>query len=233
MELKVKVEYLEPIEVLIRRFPEFNFIKKVKLEDVGGLCWEMDGNSCHEIQVLLLGKTGYGKSTTINKIVGENIFRTSEVEACTRTMHSAEYKINDSECYLSFNDFPGIGESEKADIKYLEWYRNMLRCSHCVVYILRADQRDYALDEALFQSLFPEDIDRKKVIIGMNFADKVEPINRRGEITKEQKGHLQEKIRKIKKLFRVSQAIYYSAEEEVNLDKLVGKIISVMQQYLS
>ena len=229
MELEVNIEYLSSIKALIKRYPSFAFLEKVKLEDRNDLCWDLSGKPCYEIQVLFLGKTGYGKSTTINKIIGENIFRTSEVEVCTKELHSAEYQINDSDYYFSLNDFPGIGESEQADIKYLEWYREMLGRSPCVVYLLRADQRDYSLDEALFQSLFPGEEDRKKVIIGLNFSDKVEPVNRHGGITKEQEAHLQEKVQIVKMLFGVTHVIYYSAQEEINIDKLTGKIVNVVQ----
>lgn len=230
MELDVKIEYLTSIEELIDRYSGFNFLKKVDLKNQSASCWNINDKPSFEIQVLFLGKTGYGKSTTINRLVGKNVLETSDIEVCTKALHSVEYQINESDFYFSFNDFPGIGEDGQADIKYVEWYKEMLGYSHCVVYILRADQRDYALDEALFHSLFPQRADREKVIIALNFADKVEPINRLGEITEEQKINLQRKIRSIKRLFGTSEVMYYSALDEINFNILVSKIIQVVKR---
>ncbi len=226
----MKIEYLASIEELIDRHSGFEFLKKVDLKNQSASGWIINGMPSYEIQVLFLGKTGYGKSTTINRLVGRDVLETSDIEVCTKVLHSVEYKINESNFYFSFNDFPGIGEEVQADIKYMEWYKEMLNYSHCVVYILRADQRDYALDEALFHSLFPQRADKEKVIIALNFADKVEPLNRLGKITEEQKINLQKKIRSIKRLFGTSQVMYYSALDEMNFNILVSKILQVVKR---
>lgn len=66
--------------------------------------------------------------------------------------------------------------------------------SDVVVYVLRADQRDFAIDEMMFKNLFNDSANKSKVIIALNYSDKVEPINRKPELSDEQIQSLNRKV---------------------------------------
>lgn len=195
--------------------------------------WNLDNDPIYELQVMFIGKTGYGKSTTLNKIVGKKVFESDDVQVCTKDLYSATYRI-DKENFLSLSDLPGIGESNYADNQYYEWYRDMLKKSHCVVYLLRADQRDFAVDEILFKSMFTSDEDRKKVIFALNFAEKIEPISRENQLSSQQILNLNKKVKEVAQIFNVSREdiLYYSAKDNINLDVLMKKISDKLKLFV-
>lgn len=127
---------------------------------------------------------------------------------------------------------PGIGESNYADNNYYQWYREMLAKSHCVVYLLRADQRDYAVDEVLFHEMFNSQKEKEKVIIALNYADKIEPINRVSGLSQMQILNLNQKVEDVCKLFNISKekVFYYSATELINMTTLVNRIAKTLKQ---
>ena len=127
--------------------------------------------------------------------------------------------------YLALFDFPGIGESEQADHKYMAWYADLVKDSPCIVYILRADQRDYSIDERAFEKLFFEDT-LDNVIIALNCADKIEPVNRSGIITEAQKEALEEKRYSIESILSVPSYRIFpcSAHTGYGIEELVGCI---------
>lgn len=196
--------------------------------------WGYSDKIIYELQVMFIGKTGYGKSTTLNRIVGQDVFETSDVSVCTKDLYEAIYRINGYRgTFISLCDLPGIGESNYADDHYYEWYRDMLQKSHCVVYIIRADQRDYALDEILFNQMFQDSKMRKKVILALNFADKIEPLNRHSRgLSAEQLYHLEMKVKDVSKIFRLpkERILYYSAADYYNIGTLMEKVAEILKQ---
>jgi predicted GTPase len=176
-----------------------------------------------------------GKSTTLNKICGYEYFRTNDIESCTKKLLSCEYKLSNlTEHYFSLCDLPGIGESIKADKMYINWYGNMLEKSACVVYTLRADQRDFSVDEEIINAIF---INNKTItanlVIGLNYADKIEPVSRNYPFkpSDEQMNNLNYKVETISKMFNIRRGkiVYYSAQDGYNLDKLKEAIANAIQ----
>lgn len=248
MSLKVYVDYNSDIDELLKRYNCFEFLKKSFIPKLNNNKWYMNFYYDHYItdnyfnlnekiiyalQVIFIGKTGYGKSTTLNKIVGNYVFKSDNISVCTKDLHSAIYSI-DRDYFLLLSDLPGIGESNYADKKYYEWYRNMVKKSSCIVYILRADQRDFVLDEILFKSILSSIEDRKKVIFALNYADKIEPINRNRELSQKQLLNLQKKVEDVSKIFNTSydNILYYSAVDNFNLDILTQKISNKLKLFI-
>ena len=131
--------------------------------------------------------------------------------------------------YFSLEDLPGVGESISLDLEYIQLYSDLLKMSDIVVYTLRADQRDFSVDEEIFQKLFSSVRKKEKVIIGLNNIDKIEPINRTNpfHLSALQIENASKKVEIISKLFGIppNKIVYYSATEDYNLDNLV-KLIS-------
>lgn len=238
MALNVNIVFQDHVSVLVKRHGCLGFLKDVYLTESNSFKWNRSTFYSYDIQVIFLGKTGYGKSSTINSIIGkESVFETDDVKSCTKDLYSAEFKLNETEpFYFSLGDLPGIGESLKVDEKYVQWYKDFVARAHCIVYLLRADLRDYVIDEKLFLELFNTKSMRSKVILALNYADKIEPVNRREIFTPsdEQKRNLQEKVKNVANLFGIGQdsVIYYSAKESYNISTLVESIAKKVKSNL-
>jgi len=157
------------------------------------------------LPIMFIGKTGYGKSSLLNRIIGRTVFPTDDIRSCTQEIDAAFFRLgSDPRYHMALSDFPGVGESEQADRRYMNWYADMVACSPCVVYVLRADQRDFSVDERAFERLFHNDEDLDKVLIALNFADKIEPLSRGNELSEEQLENLEEKVSYISDIFPVN-----------------------------
>jgi small GTP-binding protein len=234
--LSVKIVHKAHIDELLTVSPQFAFIKGRKLAESDAIRWNMDDKTAYCIQIMFIGKTGYGKSTTLNKICGHKYFETNDVESCTKELFSCEYKISDSkEHYFSLCDLPGIGESNKADKPYINWYDDMLKKSACVVYVLRVDQRDFSVDEELINNIVKNSKKiSAKLVIGLNFADKIEPVSRNSPFSpsKEQKMNLDRKADAVSNLFGIETAriVYYSATDGYNILRLKQSISNTVKE---
>lgn len=232
-KVKLHINYVSKLNEFVQAYPSFGFLTQSKNIHHEKYAWIWGERRCHFNNIMFIGKTGYGKSTTLNKIVGKEVFETSDVCSCTKDLYCAMYTINEEKNeYLTFTDLPGIGESNYADDHYYKWYREMLYHSQVVVYLLRADQRDFAVDEILFNNMFNNEAERKKVILAINCADKVEPISRKRMLSEEQVANLLKKKEEAVKAFGIPQEniLFYSASEGINMDLLLKKISEKLKE---
>lgn len=210
-----------------------------------GTCWRRscrdhpreDGQSrhdgashSHDVQVVFLGKSGYGKSSIVNAMAGRKLMETSDVAACTRVVQSVEYELRPGH-YLSFADLPGLGESLVQDDQYLDLYRNILRKSDVAVYLVRADNRDFSIDQRAVETLFRQNSQLEKVIIVINGCDKIEPIHRQAgrDPSPLQQENIGRKISDLRSVFSgVAHFVPCSAETGWNLEMLAQAIIRVL-----
>lgn len=233
MEIISEIKYQASITELTLKYPCLDFLKNQSLKHSSKLKWYQEGENQVQycLQVIFIGKTGYGKSTTVNHIVGREIFDSSDIVSCTEKCQSAMFQIHEKSnmYYFCLEDLPGVGESISLDLKYTELYGNFLKKSDVVVYILRTDQRNFSVDQELFKKLFFSSREKTKVIIGLNSIDKIEPINRTSPFQPSalQIENANKKIEIVSNLFGIPQnrIVYYSATENYNLDSLV-KLIS-------
>lgn len=240
MGLNVHTNYSDEVENLIERFPSFDFLKYEDIPLYEDIQWDMSMDEFnlkdeigYVLQIMFIGKTGYGKSTTLNAIVGTDAFETNDTISCTKKLYAADYLIDRNiPSFISFSDLPGVGESLEVDKKYLKWYKSMLKFSQVVVYVLRADQRDYVEDEKVFKRLFKNKVEKKKVILAINYADKIEPINRGEGLSDEQIDNLHRKVEEVANIFEVKKKniVYYSAKDELYIDFLMDKIARKLEK---
>lgn len=71
-----------------------------------------------ELHVMVFGKTGVGKSTLLNSLFGQELFKTGNIEAVTHRIEQKDYIIED--VTVHFYDTPGLFDDENNDNKYLE-----------------------------------------------------------------------------------------------------------------
>ena len=136
---------------------------------------------------------------------------------------------------IGFVDLPGIGENDKADEQYLQWYKNYIEEAAVVVYLFRADKRDHSQDEFFFDKVF----DKSKVenlICVISQADKIEPLSRKMELSPVQEENLEKKKNDIKSKsflqFGEFELIYVSAHLNINVLELEDKIIDKLKTVL-
>lgn len=190
------------------------------------------------LRVIFIGQTGYGKSSLINKLIKKEVFETSDYQSCTKILQAAEFFLHHKMKHeklaynLSFVDLPGIGESDKADEQYLQWYKDYIEESAVVVYLFRADKRDHTQDEFFFNHV----LDKKKVnrlICVLSQADKIEPINRSSELSAIQKENLDKKMIDIKSKsflnFGNIDMLYVSSQLNINVGELEDKIVQKLK----
>ena len=219
------------IDEISSRYQAFAKLKHAKITS-SHLQWrnKRDGTLSHHTQAAFFGKSGYGKSSTVNAFFGNSILKTSDVAACTRECQSLDFELS-PKCYLSLADFPGIGENEYRDKEYLKMYNNFLSSSTVVIYVIRADTRDYTIDESAYQKVFPTYTDKKKVIFALNCCDKIEPINRSysSAPSTEQLRNIDKKINSVSTIFNPhNNIIPYSAETGWNMNNLANEMVRII-----
>lgn len=229
-DFEVKILQQSSIDELITRFPQFGNLSNKKITQREKYRWVMGEKIIYCFQVIFIGKTGYGKSTTINKLIGRNLFDADDFVSCTKELYAIEYQLNalDDQYFFSIGDLPGVGESVEADELYLEYYRNFINKASIVVYMLRADQRDFSIDLDIFKSLFLPRVEKDKVVIGLNFVDKLQPLHTRTPFTPsiQQQINLHAKVEYISSFFdiEVTRIACFSALENYQLNDLATKI---------
>ncbi|OLF75191.1 hypothetical protein AWH60_11255 [Pseudoalteromonas haloplanktis] len=233
-EIKIQTDVID----LIQRRESFSFLHN-KVPDLSlASKWTRGDTISNDIQVIVIGKSGYGKSTTLNSLVRQDVFETNDVEGCTRVMQSAEFQFETKGEYCNFSlaDLPGIGENPELDKQYITLYRRAINKAHLTVYLLRADQRDYSIDQWAFSELFKTFAEKNNVIVVINAVDKIEPLNRMFPfvLSSAQSINLKDKIETICSLFDITeqQVLPLSAVENYKVDELVSKIGEKLESYL-
>lgn len=206
VEFDVMIQYSSHLDKLIELHPEFTIFKDCNIEQSSLNEWIRNDKYSYDLQIMFIGKTGYGKSTILNSILNKNVFQTDNIESCTKILQCVDFKISEIQnTYISFADLPGLGESCNSDKIYIDWYKKMLKKSVLTVYLLRADQRDYVIDKRIFNEL---KLNKSNVIIALNFIDKIEPIpkerNQNKFLSNKQKLNLKKKIHQIAGDFQIS-----------------------------
>ncbi len=226
------------LATLCQNAPGFSILKCSGLIPGRGVIWNRGGKTTEDIQIVVMGKTGYGKSTLLNRLVGSTVFRTSDTEACTRRMESADFVLPyGQDQYFSLADLPGIGENPERDREYIDLYRKTLGQASLIVYVVRADQRDLSKDEWAFNELFRTPFERSKVLIALNAVDKIEPLSRvlPFRLSSEQLGNLERRIGMVSRALNIpeSQVVPVSAEEGYGMINLVERMMQGVQPLLS
>lgn len=142
--------------------------------------------------VLVIGRTGAGKSSLINMLKREDVLPTGTTGSTTRCLHGIPVELGSRT--MTFVDSPGIGEVG-TDVGYTNgikrWYSHNRDKIKGVVLVLQADSKAYADEKKLISSLLS--ISSKPTLIALNHADKMKPV----------RGSLKERAKNIKKKIRL------------------------------
>ena len=106
-----------------------------------------------------------------------------------------------------------------------------MRKSDVAAYLVRADNRDFSIDQGVFTRLFQQNGQRENVIIVINGCDKIEPIHRQPgrEPSPLQQENIGRKIGDLRTVFPgVTHFVPCSAETGWNLETLAQTIMRVL-----
>jgi len=124
------------------------------------------------LTAIFLGKTGAGKSTTINYLFGTSL-KTDPAVACTQNPYIS-YVPDEQSAKYCIVDLPGISESIEADKLYFKFYKKWISKADLIIWLTQADTRAYKQDELFFlrtKKYFKPDV---KLVIGLNKVDTLE-----------------------------------------------------------
>lgn len=184
-------------------------------------------------KVGVFGKTGVGKSSLCNALFGQKIAKVSDIAACTRKPQKVLLSLSQDGSGLTLLDVPGVGENRKRDAEYSALYESLIPELDVLLWVLKADDRAYGVEEAFYSDLVLPYIKEAKipVIFVINQIDKVAPIRdwdrENSKPGAKQRKTIDKKVNAIKSKFKVPLAKIcpVAADEAYGLTALVEKIV--------
>lgn len=195
--------------------------------------------------VVFIGKTGCGKSSTINTLCGTDLPVDGAV-ACTKfpIVINKEMLYGKRRNRINIIDLPGIAESLEANILYTDYYNMYIKAANAVVCLSQANTRAYKQDEDFYTELIESNIinSNSRIILGINKIDLIfksdehlagidlSSITDDNELIKDKIDDYYGRVfsRIFSKISSVNQdaVVAYSNLQQWNMDKLAQKIFS-------
>ena len=198
------------------------------------------------LDILLVGATGVGKSSTINAIFGNRVAKVGE--GCDpETQIISSYRVKD---YFRVHDSAGLGDGISNDEKHAKNIINELLKTvttnsdkstsygfiDMVMVILDGSSRDLGTTYQLLKNVILPIFDPKRIIVVINQADMAmkgrywnhnfcipeQPLK---DFLEEKSKTTQDRIKEATGL-TINRPIYYSAEYSFNIDKIISHIKS-------
>lgn len=191
-------------------------------------------------RVGIMGKSGAGKSSLANAIVGKQVFKVGHLGGCTRDLQEEVVQIKNRE--LVFVDLPGIAENPERHDEYLKLYEDQLPKLDIILWVIKVDDRAQKDDLEFYQWL-TQRYKKEQIIFVLSQCDKTHPTKEWDwdsfKPGKRQQETISEKLKLIAQDFNISSysnivSIAYDYDEEkkeasnYNLHLLVEYIIHNM-----
>lgn len=183
----------------------------------------------------VFGKTGVGKSSLCNALFGKDLCPVSDVEACTREPKNVLISMGERGKGITLVDVPGVGENSKRDDEYSQLYSKLLPELDIILWVLKADDRAYSVDEQFYNCIVKHHIDDDKpFFFVLNQVDKIDPFrewNLKEHLpSNRQLANINRKVEDIANIFDIapSKVIPVSAEEKYHLALLVNEFIRAL-----
>ena len=197
------------------------------------------------LDVLVVGGTGAGKSSTINALFEKEVAKVGR-NCNPETMHVGSMELNE---LLRFWDSPGLGDNidndkrysrNLVDLLYKDYYldENRYGLIDTVLVILDGSGRDMGTTYRLLSEVVVPNFQIDRVLVAINQADMAmkgrhwdEQLNCPDNVLHD---FLEKKVDSVRSRLveatgaRVSKPVYYSAKREYNVEQLLDMIIDNM-----
>lgn len=194
------------------------------------------------LDVALIGATGVGKSSTINRLFGSDVAKVG-TGADPETQFITHHKVSD---VFRLHDTAGLGDGASADQRHAQNLTDLLLDTYTndetyylidlAFVILDGSHRDMGTTYKVLENIVLNCISPDRVIVAINQAD----MAMKGRYWNanlncpepELLRFLQEKSRSVKNRIKeatglsISEPVFYSAEYKYNLDKVMEHIIN-------
>jgi len=195
--------------------------------------------------IMVTGVTGAGKSTTLNTIFQKEIAEVGE-GVDPETMALDSYLLNKS---FRLWDTPGLGDGKKKDSEHSKKLIDLLFKDYVsgestygfidlVLVVIEGSNRDMGTTYKLLNDIIIPNIQSDRVLIAINQSDvamkgrywdyeKNKPMEKLKCFLEAQAASIQKRVKEATGL-NIIRPIYYSAEHNYNIDKLLDLIIDNM-----
>lgn len=192
-------------------------------------------------RIALIGRTGVGKSSTLNSLFGTKLLVRHTKPATKKPtrvpINKNKKPIKGKKGDLIFFDMPGVGEDIEIDEKYVMVYQDILVDCDVIVWVVEDDGRDLAYDKWFIEN-FRDNSGlglASRLVIGINKVDRIHPGNWNNKFnlpSREQehfinarKVYVMEKIGKVCPGLSIDRIVPYSAKFHYRLQELFGAML--------
>lgn len=195
--------------------------------------------------VMVTGVTGAGKSTTLNALFQKEVSKVGRgVEPETMTLDS--YKLNDS---FRLWDTPGLGDGKQRDKEHSKNIIDLLYKDYqrdgktygfidLVLVIIEGSNRDMGTTYKLLNEIIVPNFQKDRIFVAINQADVAmkgrywdsdnkKPMGKLKSFLEEKADSIQRRVKEATGV-NIIKPIYYSAEYDYNIDKLLDLFIDNM-----
>ncbi len=186
-------------------------------------------------RIAMIGTTGVGKTSTINALFGTSLI-VGHVKATTQEEHEVAI-LEGAKGRIIVYDMPGLGEDVDTDLRHKETYTRVLAECDIGVWIVKADTRTLAYDQAMIRDVvaIASQTVADRLVVGLNQIDLIQP----GEWVEEancpsepQLASIQQKVQDVQqKLAKIcpkltaNSIVPYSATRRFRLENLFTSML--------
>jgi uncharacterized protein len=262
ISLKVVIEHIYELSFIHFTHRESNVLKKLETISIESILnnlmniskGALTNQHCAEIErrlterlhytprIAIFGKTGAGKSSTLNAIFGQNLSAVSDVAACTREVLS--YEIQTPRGQIILLDCPGVAESSTRDKEYAKLYHDLLTGRDgsdgvdFILWVLKGDDRAFSADLEFYERMIKPAMDQSiPILFVLNQVDKIEPFREWDEQRctpgARQQQNIQDKRTYVSQCFSIppSLVVPISALEGYKVGTLMYEIITRLNDH--